>query len=161
MKRPARRPTTVVAGLCCAFGLVAGLLSGCGDGRPGFCDDLARSADLSGLTAALEARNLPRARQAAADFQDLADGAPPDIRDDIRSLAGSVADIVGLLGAERTSGPGVTTTTAGDGPAAPPSADAADVERRREDLNRRLGELSGTSSRVEDWASRTCGITLR
>jgi hypothetical protein len=160
MTRPAGRPAALA--IVAAGALVLSVLTGCGDGRPSFCDDLARNADLKGLSSALEAKNLPRARSKAKEFQDLADGAPADVRDDLKDLADSVADIVGLLGAERTAGPtvastvpGATTTTSGS-----PAGDPAELERLREDLNRRLAELSTTSSRVQDWASRTCGITL-
>jgi hypothetical protein len=155
--RPGRPAVVVAAGAILSIVLV-----GCGDGRPAFCDDLARSADLSALSRALEARNLPKAREAAAQFRELADGAPEPVRGDLTDLADSVVDIVGLLGAERTSGPAATTTAPGSPgtPSDTPPGDPADVERLREDLNRRLAELSATSSRVENWASRECGINL-
>jgi hypothetical protein len=153
-------------------------LPGCGgDGRPGFCDDLAKNADLGALTKALDGQDLAAARRAAAEFEDLADGAPAPIRDDLEDLAHAVSDIVGLLTAERASGPSTggtaTSTTAPgtapttgapsstDGTSATPSTDdPAAVEQRRESLNRRLADLSATSSRVEDWATHTCGISL-
>jgi hypothetical protein len=161
MTRATRRPGRLVAALAAGAVLVA-VPAACGDGRPDFCDDLARNANLSALTRALEDRNLPKAREAAAQFRDLADGAPGAVRGDLVDLADSVVDIVGLLGAERTAGPGATTTAPGatSAPSGTPAGDPADVERLREDLNRRLAELSATSSRVEDWASRECGINL-
>ena len=152
-----RAVATVVAVL---VGAVLG--SGCGDGRPPFCDDLARNADLGALTKALDARDLRAARRAADEFRDLADGAPADVRADMAALAAAVSDIVGLLSDERTAGPGTqgsTSTTAPTGDGAT-DGDPADVGQRREELNRRLADLSGTSARVEDWASHTCGITL-
>jgi hypothetical protein len=161
-----RRAAVVAAAL--SVSVVAGtLLGACGDGRPGYCDDLARTADLGALTTALAAKDLPAARQAASDFRDLAEGAPAAVRSDMVALAAAVTDIVGLLSAERTAGPGSaasssTTSTVGDAPStsAPATADPADVEQRREELNQRLAALSITSSRVEDWASRNCGISL-
>jgi len=161
MTRPHRRPGRPAV-MVAAGAILSTVFVGCGDGRPAFCDDLARNADLSALSRALEARNLPKAREAAAQFQELADGAPQAVRGDLVDLADSVVDIVGLLGAERTAGPGATTTAPGASstPSGTPPGDPADVERLREDLNRRLAELSATSSRVEDWALRECGISL-
>lgn len=151
MNRPAPRSGIVGVGRGSAVGvawLAVGIalslvLAACGDGRPAYCDDLTRNAQLGTLTRALEARDLGRARRAATAFRGLADAAPADIRADMRALARAVADIVGLLEAEQSAGP-----------------NPADVERRREELNRRLGQLSATGSRIENWASRTCGITL-
>ena len=84
-----------------------------------------------------------------------------------------MADIVDLLEAEAAGGPPGTTPPDADAPATggetattattvPGGAgvDPAEVERRREELNERLGELSATSSEVEDWARRNCGIEL-
>jgi hypothetical protein len=145
MTTPAGRSRHVTVWLCGALAVVALLLSSCGDGQPEYCQDLAKGADMAALTKALDAQDLAAARTAASDFRELATSAPSDIRPDMEDLAGAVTDIVGLLSAERTAGPG---------------ADPAEVEQRREDLNQRLGGLSTTGSRVEDWASRNCGISL-
>ncbi len=160
----------LAAGLATVVLVVGALATGCGDGRPAFCDDLAKGADLGALTKALDAQDLAAARHAASEFEDLADGAPDDVRSEMQDLASAVTDIVGLLTAERASGPTTgnpsTTTTAPGSPSttagASPSTtgDPADVEQRREALNRRLADLGATSSKVEDWASHTCGITL-
>lgn len=124
--------------------LVAG--AACGDGRPAFCDDLARNAGMTQLRRALDAGDL-RAAQAATDrFVQLADAAPPDVRPDLRAVARGVDDVVALLRADRADA-GTT--------------DAELAARRREDLDRELADLARRSARVEAWASRTCGLDLR
>lgn len=129
---------------------------GCGDGRPAFCDDLAGSVDMTALTRALDAHDLGRARVAAQRFRDLSDRAPGAIRSDMQALAGAVGDIVDLVGAERS------TTTGGDhGAVTGDAKNSPDVEQDRNELNSRLSELSTVSSRVERWAQRSCGISLR
>ena len=131
--------------------VVAAIASACGDGRPAFCDDLSRSADMSELSAALESQDLDRARTAAEQFSELAAGAPEGIRTEMQDLAEAVEGIVELLAADRNAVPGAGDEGQGD---------AAVVEQDRDELNRRLEELAGTSSRVERWASRECGVTL-
>ena len=165
MSGPAGRSRRLLAGLAGALAVTAVILSSCGDGQPDYCQDLARNADMGSLTKALDAKDLKAARAAAAEFKDMAASAPSDIRSDMDDLAAAVTDIIGLLSAERMAGPGAgatstTSTTAASGTTPSSGSDPADVEQRREELNRRLGELSVTSSRVEDWASRNCGISL-
>lgn len=144
-------PLRVLAcGVLALLGVV-GPLTACGDGRPAFCDDLARAADMDALSAALRAQDLDKARRAAREFSDLADGAPSEVRPDLQDLARAVSGIVDLLGAERNAMPGAGREGQGD---------AAVVERQRDDLNERLDELATTSSRVERWATRECGISL-
>lgn len=130
----------------------------CGDGRPAFCDDLARSADMSALRSALDARDLARARAAASDFRDLTDGAPDDVRSDLRDIATAISDIVDLIAAQRgaTLGAEGGRTPQSDG-----TQTVSGVDQDRAKLNARLGELSTTSSRVERWAARNCGLNLR
>ncbi|MFZ4519429.1 MAG: hypothetical protein ACOYOP_13645, partial [Microthrixaceae bacterium] len=65
---------------------------------------------------------------------------------------------------------GPTDPAAGTGSTAPPpttaapsgagAAEPAEVERRREQLNRRLGELGDDGSAVTAWAADTCGVNL-
>ncbi len=144
-----------VARRAAAVGAVPVLMAAgaaCNDGRPDFCDDLARSADMKGLNDAFQAQDLGRARAAADRFSELAAAAPSDIRDDFEDLANAVEDIVELLAAERSATPGAGDDGQGD---------AAAVEQQRDQLNRRLDELSATSSSVERWASRECGLSLR
>lgn len=142
---------TRVAAASALVGAVV-LLGACSDGRPEFCDDLAKSADMTALTKALEAQDLDKARSAADQFSELAMAAPADIRDDFEDLAHAVAGIVDLLATERSTTPGAGEDGAGD---------AAVIEQQRDRLNRQLDELSSTSSKVERWASRECGLDLR
>lgn len=169
-----RRTTVLTALAILTAGAVLGsAAAACGDGRPAFCDDLARDGDLGGLTKALSAGELAGAQDEAARLTDLADAAPADIRDQFGALAEAVADIVDLLEVEAAGGPpgtvppdadapagGDQTTTTATTVAGGAGGDPAEVERRREELNERLGELSGTSSDVENWARRNCGIEL-
>lgn len=127
--------------------------SSCGGGQPAYCDDLRRSADMTALNAALRSQDLGKARTAADEFRDLADGAPDDVRSDMRDLAAAVGDIVDLIGQERSATAGAHGTEAG--------GSAAGVDQRRGELNTRLGELAAVSSRVERWAQRNCGLSLR
>lgn len=127
-------------------------IAACGDGRPGFCDDLAKSATMSSLSKALQTQNLDRARTAAKEFSGLADAAPSDIRPDMQDLAGAVTDVVDLLAAERNAVPGAGSDGQGD---------ATAVEQQRLRLNNRLADLSATSAKVQRWASEQCGIDLR
>ena len=131
---------------------MATFVAACGDGRPPFCDDLAKSATMSTLSKALQTQNLDRARAAAKEFSDLAGSAPNDIHSDMQDLAGAVSDIVDLLTAERNAVPGAGDNGQGD---------AAAVEQQRDRLNNRLADLAATSAKVEQWASRQCGIDLR
>ncbi|HPU39101.1 MAG TPA: hypothetical protein PLS63_05975 [Microthrixaceae bacterium] len=124
----------------------------CGDGRPAFCDDLAKSATMSALSKALQTQDLDRARTAAKEFSGLADAAPTDIRSQVQDLAGAVSDVVDLLAAERNAVPGAGDDGQGD---------AAAVEQQRDRLNSRMADLSATSAKVEQWASQQCGIDLR
>jgi len=133
------------------------VVASCGDGRPAFCDDLARSANMSALTSALDARDLTKARAAATDFRELADRAPDDVRSDLRDLAAAISDIVDLIAAQRgaTLGAEGGRTPQDDG-----TQTVSGVDQDRAKLNTRLGELSTVSSRVERWAARNCGLTL-
>lgn len=121
-------------------------VSSCGDGTPGFCEPLAESADLSGLATAIEAGDLDTAGAEAERLSDLADSAPAEIRDDFDELIDAVVDVIELL----------ESTAATDGP----GAGTGDLERQRDDLNARLGELGTSSDRVAAWASAQCGIDL-
>lgn len=134
--------------------LLASPMTSCSDGRPAFCDDLARAADMSALTKALDARDLDKARVAARDFRDLADAAPGSIRAELRDLAGAVSDIVELIAEERNASLGAAGAT-NPGKGTEPGADQS-----RTELDARLGELSAVSSRVGRWAERNCGLRL-
>lgn len=148
MRRTRTRHLVASAAIALASTLA---VASCSDGRPAFCDDLSRSADMSSLSDALAAQDLGKARTAAEEFSDLAEQAPDSIRSDMQDLATAVSGIVELLAAERNAVPGAGTDGQGD---------AAAVEQQRDELNRRLEELSSTSSRVERWASRECGLDL-
>ncbi|MHB1137870.1 MAG: hypothetical protein ACYC2O_02865 [Microthrixaceae bacterium] len=129
-------------------------LGACGDGTPPFCTPLADSADLSGLTDALDAGDLDRAASEAQRLRDLADEAPSDIRADFTELAQTVVDIVDLLAEDLAA----SAPTTADGAAT--TVDPGEVERRRDDLNDRLGDLDRRSDRISAWASEECGIDL-
>lgn len=127
-------------------------LAACGDGTPGFCGPLAEVADMESLSTALDSGDLVAAAAEAQRLRDLADEAPTAIRADLTALAESVVDIVDLLEHEDGS------STTGDGEA--PGPGAAEVERRREDLNARFGDLDRRATRVSTWAARECGLDL-
>ena len=122
----------------------------CGDGTPAFCTPLAEQADLDDLATALEDGDLTAADAEARRLRDLADEAPEEIRSDFRALADAVVDVVDLLAQDRAA------TEAGGGDAVNPS----EVERRREDLNDRFGELDARSERITTWARRECGLEM-
>jgi hypothetical protein len=150
----ARRGAT--AARRCATGLiatvlVATMLASCGDGTPPFCDALEDTADLTAISSALEEGDLETARAEAQRLRDLAADAPSEIRADFTALAGAVADIVVLLQRDERS-----RDSSEEGPA----VGAADVERSRDELNSRFGDLDRRSTRVSTWAARECGIDL-
>ena len=144
-----RRSVATVLLFATATGVVA-----CGDGTPEFCTPLADSADMSALTESLQAGDLDRAASEAQRLRDLAADAPSDIRADFAALADGVVDIVDLLREDlATNSPltGDETTT---------TVDPGEIERRRDELNDRLGTLDRRSDRIEAWASEQCGIDL-
>jgi len=65
----------------------------------------------------------------------------------------SVVDIVELLAEDRRASQPQEGTGA-------ETVDPGDVERRREDLNDRFGDLDRRSERISTWALRECGIKL-
>ena len=138
--------TAVIVGLLCLGSI------GCGDGRPAFCDDFAKAADLKGLRSALDTGDLTKAEKEAARLERVARDAPADVRSDLQSLAKGVSDIVDLIAADRSAAPAGSTTVT--------TSEPADVERQREALDQRLGDLSTQSARVATWASRNCGLDL-
>jgi hypothetical protein len=144
-------------------------LGGCGDGTPAFCQPLAHMSDLDALAGALDADDLDAARAEAQRLRDLADDAPAEIRADFAALANAVVDIVELLEQEQVaSAPSPAEGEAGTTPGGveePGTIDATDigpaeVERRREALNARLGDLDRRGTRVSTWAARECGLEL-
>jgi hypothetical protein len=152
---------------------VVGGAVGCSDGRPPFCDDLEEIAPLEELSDALGRGDLDAAAVEAGELADLAGSAPAEIRDQFEALADALVDIVDLLESEqapRAEGPGTGAGSdapspdggsgdggdGGDGDAAVP----AEVERLREQLDDRLGELSGDSSEASAWTRENCGFSL-
>lgn len=146
---PGRRPPAARALLAAAVAAVLPAAA-CGDGTPAFCSPLAEVSDLDALAAALDRGDLDGAGAEARRLQALAGDAPSEIRADFRALADAVVDIVGLLENDERVAAGDA-----DGAAGP-----ATVERTREELNERLGELDRRSLRVATWASRECGLDL-
>ena len=128
------------------------LLGGaCSEGTSVFCAPLAEASDLGALADALRADDLGTARAEAERLADLAETAPNEIRRDLVALADSVVDIVGMLEDEQR---------AGDTESDSSGVSAAQVERRREELNDRFGELDRRATRVTTWAARECGLDL-
>jgi len=126
--------------------LTLGLVgSACGDGQPAFCAPLSKAADMSGISAALRAGDLSEATTEASQLRQLASQAPPEIRADFVAVADSVREIVDLLATERQDG----------------QIDPGQFERRRKDLNKRLGEIDSRSDRIRVWTSEQCGIELQ
>lgn len=140
-------------------GLLAVALPSCGDGRPPFCDQLQRRAGLEDLTAAIERGDLETAAGEARALVELSASAPREVRPNLERLSEAVADVVALLEAERSSAEG----SGGDGRPDRATDDrpgAADLQRRRDELNDRLGDLSADSSAVSAWTREHCGFTL-
>ena len=158
-------PRRVLAAILVVLAFAAGLAA-CGDGRPDFCDEFAKVADLKALRTALDGSDLPRARREASALEELAASAPDDIRADLEKLADAVSDIVKLVSDDRGTATTTTapTSTAPTTPTRPPATTTtvapAELERRREELNSRLADLSQQSATVGAWASRTCGLEL-
>ena len=124
--------------------MLSTLLAACGDGQPAFCSPLSKAADLSGIAAALRSNDLSKASEEAAQLRQLAGEAPPEIRADFIAVADSVREIVDLLATERKDG----------------QVDPGQFERRREDLNKSLGQMGRRSDRITVWTSEQCGIDL-
>ena len=124
--------------------MLSTLLVACGDGQPAFCSQLSKSADLSGIASALRSSDLSKASKEAAQLSDLAGEAPPEIRADFVAVADSILEIIDLITTERDEG----------------QSDPGQFERRREDLNTRLGRIDSRSDRIRVWASEQCGIEL-
>ena len=141
-----------VAGRALLVAPLLGLLVlGCSDGTPEFCGPLSEAAELDALSDALRDGDLTGARAEAERLRDLADGAPSEIRSDLAALGDAVVDIVELLEDEQLA------TDADD---ATGDVSAAQVERQREQLNDRFGELDRRATRVSTWAARECGLDL-
>ena len=155
-----RRRTVAV--LVSAISLCA---ASCGDGTPAFCTPLAETAKLSDLVAALDSGDLENAASEAQRLRDLASEAPPEIRADFTALADAVVDIVRLITDERDSTtsltPGATTVPSGAAPGSTSTTvDPGELERQRNELNNRLGELDRRSDRISSWAQEQCGLEL-
>jgi hypothetical protein len=125
--------------------MLSTLLSACGDGQPAFCSPLSKAADLSGIAAALRSSDLSKASNEAAQLSDLAGEAPPEIRADFVAVADSILEIIDLISTERDEG----------------QSDPGQFERRREEMNTRLGRIDSRSDRIRVWASEQCGIELK
>lgn len=136
---------------------VALTVTACGDGTPSFCAPLEANSDLSALSAALEEGDLETAGAEARRLRDLADEAPEQIRADFRALAEAVVDIVELLEEDRLASEPVED---GGTHGSSTTVDPGQVERRREELNTRFGDLDGRSERITTWARRECGLEL-
>ena len=124
--------------------MLSTLLVACGDGQPAFCSQLSESADLSGIASALRSSDLSKASDEAAQLSELAGEAPPEIRADFVAVADSMVEIINLISTERDEG----------------QSDPGQFERRREELNTRLGQIESRSDRIRVWASEQCGIEL-
>jgi len=124
--------------------MLSTLLSACGDGQPAFCGPLSKAADLSGIASALRSSDLSKASKEAAQLSDLAGEAPPEIRADFVAVADSILEIIDLITTERDEG----------------QSDPGQFERRREELNTRLGQIDSRSDRIRVWGSEQCGIEL-
>ena len=124
--------------------MLSTLLVACGDGQPAFCSQLSKSADLSGIASALRSSDLSKASDEAAQLSELAGEAPPEIRADFVAVADSILEIIDLITTERDEG----------------QSDPGQFERRREELNTRLGQIDSRSDRIRVWSSVQCGIEL-
>ncbi len=134
-----RRSATslAVAGLA-VVGLA--LLAGCGDGTPGYCEDLRSARSLDGINSALEADDLPAAAAAAGELEALADAAPPELAPSMRELSAGVVAVVALLEVQET--------------------DPAEYELRRAEVQEQLGTLVDDAAVVARWTEEQCGFRL-
>ncbi len=140
-------PRRVAAGIVLAATTLVPVA--CGDGTPAFCTPLGEQSDLDALATALEQGDLTAADAEARRLRDLAEQAPEAIRSDFRELADAVVDVVDLLAQDKAA-----AEAGGD------AVNPSEVERRREDLNDRFGELDARSERITTWARRECGLEL-
>jgi hypothetical protein len=151
-RRGAVAGRTLLTPILVAALTVLALLGGaCSDGTSEFCAPLSEASDLGALAEALRDDDLSAARAEAERLADLAETAPSEIRSDLVALADSVVDIVGMLEDEQR---------AGDTDSDSSGVSAAQVERQREELNERFGELDRRATRVTTWAARECGLDL-
>ncbi|CAB4530354.1 unannotated protein [freshwater metagenome] len=131
-------------GALLALVALSGLLAACGDGRPAFCTPLSQAADLGGISAALRAGDIAEAGDEAIQLRELASEAPPEIRADFEEVADSIIEIIDLVASEGEDG----------------QSDPSRFERRREELNTRLGQIDNRSQRISVWATEQCGLEL-
>lgn len=114
---------------------------GCGDGRPGWCDDLAERQDLDALVTAVVADDPAAAEEALSDLQQLAEGAPAEISDEMETVVALVEEVVDIR-------------LAGD------EVSEAELERRRELVNQQLAEVPDHTATIGRWAEQQCGLQL-
>lgn len=126
------------------------MLAGCTSPTDAFCARLEADAHLKSLTSSIQKGDLEAAGAAADEFTDLADGAPEEIRADMREIATGVVGIVELLEQERRE-----TSVSDDTFSA-----ETETEQLRNRLNERFDDLDRRSLRVETWASTNCGLDL-
>lgn len=122
--------------------LVAGLAPACSDGDAEWCDRLRREGSLTELSRAVTSADADAAASAVEDFDDLAQDAPREIRDDMVA----VADALGRA---------VEVATASEDAGTP-----SEMERRRDLANQGLAGVTAHSNAVTAWAERECGIRL-
>lgn len=137
----------VVVGI---VGVLAIVISGCTSSVDAFCGRLKENAGLKSLTSSIQNGDLKAANTAADEFMELADGAPTEIRADMREIATGVIGIVELLEQERRE-----TSVSDDS-----FSSETETEQLRNRLNERFDDLDRRSLHVETWASTNCGLDL-
>lgn len=115
--------------------------AGCGDDQPEWCDELESVGNLEALAAAIAAADGPTATDELEGFEQVAEGAPSEIRADMEAIADVLSDVVAVA-------------MAGE------NADADQLELQRESANQRLAEIPGHVATVSGWAEEECGIRL-
>ncbi len=143
MKRTGRRsgtPTTRATLAPVAALLAVLALVGCGDGTPGYCEDLRSIRTLDGLSAALRADDLQAATVAADELGRVAAAAPPELAPSMQALSEGVTSVVELLQAQESN--------------------PAEYELRREQVQQQLGTLVDDAAVVSQWTEEQCGFRL-
>ena len=118
---------------------LAALGTGCSDDQHPWCADLESIGDLTELAAAIAAGDASAARAQTDVVNEVAQGAPTEIRDDITDVAKVLEEAV-----EVSLAP----------------TDAENLDNRREATNQRLADVPEKISTISAWAEEECGLRL-
>jgi hypothetical protein len=127
--------------LLAAAALAMAATSACSDSQAKWCTELADQQDLAALVAAVDSGDVAASEAAMADLEELADGAPEPIRDEMDQVVTVLTEVVDLR--------------LDSGELAPD-----ELENLRTRVNQRLDQVSESAAAVSGWAETECGLTL-